>query len=302
MTEQESHAQEKPESESTDENSKDTIESSSSFALKDLLRSGKEAVAIWGGLVGLFVAILWIAGRFYASGYFEAMNIPRFQVSFSIWEYAEVSWRPLILYSTIILWIVGFSFWISVNLMVVLEILIWLLSLPKFLNKITQWIGSKVKTVWKNISREKGNLLEKFFRSMLFILYFTWACILVISSLYFSEYILTMVRDKGGSDGKQVVWDAGTEVEFVAEKPLTLENPEIISTTVGGESSSLFVYEGYRLLTFNEGRYFVFDDIITNTCRPKKVYILDEEQFVQVNLSPSLPLTYSLPLSCTQKP
>ena len=62
----------------------------------------REIVGIIAGAGSAFVALFWLAGRFYASGYFNAMGIPSFQVSFSIWEYAEVSWFPLIMYSMIV--------------------------------------------------------------------------------------------------------------------------------------------------------------------------------------------------------
>src|SRR5919109_516943 len=71
----------------------------------------QEAVTIFGGITGVIVAILWLAGRFYMTGYLRALNIPAFQVSFSIWEYAETSWSRLIFYflSTIYLPLVMIS-------------------------------------------------------------------------------------------------------------------------------------------------------------------------------------------------
>ena len=44
----------------------------------------QEAVTILGGITGIIVAILWVTGRSYAAGYFSAMNIPSFQINFSI--------------------------------------------------------------------------------------------------------------------------------------------------------------------------------------------------------------------------
>ena len=56
------------------------------------------AVTVLGGITGIIVAILWVAGRFYTIAYFNAMNIPSFQINYSIWEYAEASWMLLIMY------------------------------------------------------------------------------------------------------------------------------------------------------------------------------------------------------------
>src|SRR5689334_14684210 len=58
----------------------------------------QEAVSILGGITGTVVGILWLAGRFYMAGYFSAMNIPAFQINFSVWEYAEAAWSRVILY------------------------------------------------------------------------------------------------------------------------------------------------------------------------------------------------------------
>ena len=58
----------------------------------------QEALTLFGGLTGLIVAILWQGGRFYITGYYKAMNISPFQISYSIWEYAEFSWFRLIAY------------------------------------------------------------------------------------------------------------------------------------------------------------------------------------------------------------
>ena len=46
----------------------------------------------------MIVAILWLGGRFYMAGYFGAMNIPAFQINFSVWEYAEAAWSRVIIY------------------------------------------------------------------------------------------------------------------------------------------------------------------------------------------------------------
>jgi hypothetical protein len=43
--------------------------------------SFQEAVSILGGIKGTIIVILWLAGRFYMSGYFSAMNIPAFQIN-----------------------------------------------------------------------------------------------------------------------------------------------------------------------------------------------------------------------------
>ena len=58
----------------------------------------QKAITIFGGLTGLIIAILWQGGRYYTTGYFHAMNIPLYQINYSVWEYAEASWFRLFVY------------------------------------------------------------------------------------------------------------------------------------------------------------------------------------------------------------
>ena len=65
---------------------------------KRLFNSLGELVGLVSAGAGIFVALLYVAGRSFASGYFSAMNIPDYQVSFSVWEYGAVAWFPLFIY------------------------------------------------------------------------------------------------------------------------------------------------------------------------------------------------------------
>ena len=55
----------------------------------------------------VFVALLYLAGRSFATGYFSAMNIPSYQVTFSLWEYGEATWVPMLIYAAAILGVDG---------------------------------------------------------------------------------------------------------------------------------------------------------------------------------------------------
>ena len=65
---------------------------------KRSLESLRDLVGLVSASTGIFAVLLYLAGRSFAGGYFEAMNIPSYQVSFSIWEYGEVGWLPMLLY------------------------------------------------------------------------------------------------------------------------------------------------------------------------------------------------------------
>ena len=57
-----------------------------------------EIAAVLAALAGVFGGLLYLAGRAFASGYFGAMNIPDYQVRFSLQDYGTVSWLPLFLF------------------------------------------------------------------------------------------------------------------------------------------------------------------------------------------------------------
>ncbi len=40
---------------------------------------------------GILIALVWLVGRYYAGGYFQAMHIPFFQLTFSVWDYVVCS-------------------------------------------------------------------------------------------------------------------------------------------------------------------------------------------------------------------
>ncbi len=71
-----------------------------------------ESLREWIGLIvasaGIFAALLYLTGHSFASGYFAAMNIPSYHVSFSIWEYGVNAWIPLFLFPIVMIILLGF--------------------------------------------------------------------------------------------------------------------------------------------------------------------------------------------------
>ena len=62
-------------------------------------------IGVLSASAGLFAALLYLAGRSYSSGYFGAMNIPEYTVTFSLQEYGVVAWPILFAYPQLLFWL-----------------------------------------------------------------------------------------------------------------------------------------------------------------------------------------------------
>jgi len=217
------------------------------------------AITILGGLTGLIVAILWQAGRFYTAGYFSAMNIPSSQISFSTWEYAEVSWFRLIVYFIDILDypLLAIStgliaFYTSIY---ILQKLAPGLKLSKAITVIT----TTLKTTWM---RAKG-------------------AIGILIGLYFF-YLLTLsfvdMKNFGNAEGQRAVLSQSYAVEIFSKEALPIGPATIAPDT----TFPLFHYEGLKLLTYNNEKYYLFRDIDPITCKPEQVFVVDNLETIYV--------------------
>ena len=81
-----------------------------------------------------------------------------------------------------------------------------------------------------------------------------------------------------------MVLEKASKVELVSASAMTLDNPEMITTQTGGQENTYYVYGGYHLLTVNAGKYYLFKGIDPASCKPLKVYVIDADQYKQINL------------------
>lgn len=222
---------------------------------KGFLEFLKESVALISAGAGIFSVLLYLSGRSFASGYFSAMNIPSYHVSFSIWEYGEVAWLPMLIYPSFIF---GSSALLGFILSIVWE---WLTTHVPFLSK---W-GNTEKTVQKAKLKNSQIWLLIFLLSALLLLIIP----LVSSTLYF-------VNRWGELEGTLNVTRNAAQIEIVSDDPFYLNNE-----TNDGE---LKIYQGYYLLTINNGKYFLYRDIDPQTCKPLAVTVIDASGLRQVTL------------------
>lgn len=269
----------------------------------------RDMVASITGATGLFLALLWVAGRAYASGYFGAMNIPSYQVTFTPWEYADVGWIPVVIYcfgitlSAVfgglllellwgILWLVVQLVWGPVRLALraisgIIEPIYTRLvgdrleniKLPDWMSRLLHWLHGIFSRV---IKRQLPRLRYWFQLFVLIIAPLAWVILAIVLTLKF-------VSLWGEAEGKRTVLQGASQLELISNIPLLLDMAAP-PPSASGSAPTPFVYRGYRLLTYNSGKYYFFKDLDPSTCKPKQVYIVDEKQFIQVNELPASPI------------
>lgn len=236
---------------------------------KRSFESLREVIGLISAGAGIFDALLYLAGRSFASGYFEAMNIPSYQVSFSLWEYGEVAWFPLFLYPIGMMAVTGFLMGIISRIFDVLSPLI---------KRFANWLKPKIR-----IKLPAWNLPERS-RDTIFWFSLAWHATFILILLGLVIFTLSFVRGFGSYNGQLRVAQLSTSVEIVSPSPLPFDENNLQPISANGQS--FYIYKNLHLLTVNDGKYFLFRDIDPKTKKPVKVYVIEENQALQLNLLP----------------
>lgn len=218
---------------------------------------------------GIFAALLYLAGRSYASGYFEAMNIPSYQVSFSMWEYGEAGWLPLLLY--------------PIGMIVITGLLMGILSrifdfLSPLIQRFAVWLKAKIKVRLPALNLPESSRETKFWFSIAKrALFFLLLVSLVVFTLQF-------VYGFGQINAKIYIEQFSKSVEIISATPLPLDENNLLPVISSGKE--YYIYKGLHLLTINEGKYYLYRNLDPASKKPVKVYVIEENQSMQVNLMP----------------
>ena len=224
---------------------------------KGVFESLREMLGLVSASAGILVVLLYLAGRSYAGGYFEAMNIPIYQLTFTLWEYGEVGGIPLIL---LMLCIIGAT--------IALYLLTWVIFILVE-NIIKGWqMRVKLSKAASNRVRILGRLLD--LSTMVSI-----ALILIFA-------MSTIAHALGDLVGQNNILKKSPQIEIISKVPLALDDNLLTPTKASGQD--YYVYVGFHELTFNNGKYYLFKEIDPLTCKPLKVYVIEPGQDVQVNL------------------
>ena len=222
----------------------------------------QEAVTVLGGLTGILVASFWLAGRFYAAGYFGAMNIPYYQINFSVWEYAELSWLRLIFYflNRIYPFLVLFA---TVPLTLLFSVFILQRLFP------TLRLAAAIRNIVAQIEGLRVNITYLVLFSL--IIYFS----------YLFVEALTDIRKTGELAGRRIVLSDNYAVQVYSKDYLPLGTPRVLS----GTTPPVLEYSGLRLLTFNNGKYYLFREVDPINCSPLHVFIVTDSPDIIIVLS-----------------
>ncbi|MBI3340149.1 MAG: hypothetical protein HY022_08465 [Chloroflexi bacterium] len=239
----------------------------------------REAIGLVSAGAGIFAALLYLAGRSFASGYFAAMNIAEYQLAFSLSEYGAVAWIPLFLY--------------PIGMIVVSSLIGGILSAfgdwtVPLRARVANWLKQKVFTKFPSIHLPELGRKTKLWFWIADRAFFVFLFILLVNST------LLVVQQYGQWVGQNYVLQFSPEVELVSDTPMALENDVLTPEKASGYD--YYVYNGLHLLTVNNGKYYLFKEIDAETCKPVKVYVVEERESMQVNLLP----TVSLADQCTK--
>lgn len=250
--------------------------SAASITQKQLIDSLRDAFTLVSAGAGVFAVLFYLAGRSFAGGYFGQMNIPNYLVSFSLLEYGEVAWLPLFLFPLIVIFSISSFVW---AVLIVRDLLSPLFV--DLLSKIGRSKGQKKFALDFSkiiIRRDTDIALSVFFwSSMAFV------------GMFVIIGLMTVTDSSGRNLGQKTVLETAQTVELVSAIPLALDDNNRISVKASGQA--YYIYTGLRLLTFNNGKYYLFKEIDPVTCKPLKVYVINAERDIQVNLSAARPLT-----------
>lgn len=239
-----------------DGRSKETLIEQPKQSKKTLGELLKEWVGLISAGAGIFATLLYLAGRQFASGYFSVMNIPNYHVSFSLWEYGEVAWLPMFLYPTFIF------------------------GIAAIIELVFSWIGYWLKAIFIRQSTKLSSSHYKAPKEWLVILALSFT---VLFSIVFIGTTLSIVKRWGEVSGLVYIVQNSPQIDINSNTQLPLE----INTL---NTSNSYTYKDYQLITYNNGKYYLFKEIDFSTCKPKQVYIIDSTHLIQVNLRQSVSL------------
>lgn len=225
----------------------------------------KEILSILAGSSGVFAALFWMGGRFFAMGYFQSLDIPLYMLTFTFGEYGEQYFGTLLLLPIVIGNFILANYFIVLKFVLILSALVVLIVLGKIL------IRSRFKIDRKAAGVPSPKTPNKVF----------WVfdvIVLLILTFYFAFFI-------GNWSGRDVVLAKSQEITFYTQESMG----EIEFSQVSPNASTTYKYSGLRLLTKNSGKYYLYDDVNPDTCKPARIYIVDEEKMISVTLVPGSP-------------
>lgn len=223
----------------------------------------KDFLVTLAAVSGILASVLWIGGRFYAYGYFEQMNIPLYFLSFSPGEYAETYVISII--ANIITYVFTHVFQL---LIAIIFIFVAVLLLHAIQNRYKEL---KIREAIYKIDSATQNLT-------------ILSIILLLLLSFMAAY----------NNGQ-----TAANHSLAKSQPVTLYSKELLSsdvlksTIVPNQDSSLYLTTGLYLLTYNNGKYYLFKELDPISCKPKHVFIIPDNELTSVIVEEASPLLTS---------
>lgn len=234
-----------------------------------------ELVTAITALTGVFLALLWFFGQNFVAGYFDSLGIESYQVSFSVWEYAGTAWYFPVLVAFLLIMFLE----LASNAAKLLLLLLKLggEALGFLLARIKVNLPRKRRTQTRRKTKQGQARKRSVSPSWYFFMAIFSVLVIVLIASYSAQW--------GRYTGQSYLQDGARHITFVSRDQLGLPlEPEII----GKET---YIYAGFRLLTYNNGKYFLFYEINPSDCRPREVYIVPETILVEVSTSGAEPFS-----------
>ena len=105
--------------------------------------------------------------------------------------------------------------------------------------------------------------------------------------IFFSfTHAIQYIQENGRLRGQSTVLFHSMQVELVTKLPVIMDGNESISSLYT-TAADQYIYNGFRLLTMNNGKYYVFKELDPQTCIPAHVYVINAESVNQLVLGPA---------------
>lgn len=275
------------------------------------LESLKDSVTILGGITALAAVLLWYLGRRYGDGYFRALNIPFFEVDFSIWEYGEVSWQVFMMGLIIVPFFVSVVYSVVFNEGSFFRMITWKLRISLLAPCVLAYfvtarslIGSvtstkilistgillicfaivygaavRGQTLQNAASDDDGSAKRSRTPSIEIV-----DAVPVLVLLFFILWFLSaFAYEQGETVGKDFVARHALNTKMTLDGPLIDNSFSKGSIEAGGKS--IYFYQGLRLLLHNNKRYYFFSDVGIDG-RPQEVYVVPEDHVQSISYTP----------------
>ena len=249
-------------------------ESNQNNVSKSIINSARELLGLLGAFAGIFVALLYVAGRYYAYGYFGAMNIPEYMISYSTWEYGAAVWRSLFIYTT---GVIAVAALIVFFLVIAAEIFCAIPLVTRFANRIKREWRKLVHLKSKSTENEEQKSKLSTWYGVIFLV-----AVVVFLLVYSFSDALRFIQEDGRKRGQLEMLQRSKQVELITNLPIVSGKDSTDNRVNTVTNSGQYIYDDFKLLTMNNGKYYIFKELDPDTCKPAQVYVINTESIDQL--------------------